>query len=115
MPFLPWITGGLREVIVRCSVKLSGDRLQILLAIRPLHLPVAVPDSLQLQARACQSRARAIQPLGVIEVAAVQIAQREMRQVEIVHIPVACRLLLRDSRLGGRKSARSRIDARPRP
>ena len=58
-------------------------------SVRPLHLPVAVPDSLRMQTCTRQTRPCAIQSLGVIKMAAIQVAQSEVCQIKIANIPIA--------------------------
>ena len=65
-----------------------GNRLQLLLSIRPLHLPIAVPDLRQLLASPRQSGARAIKALGVIKASAIQIAKREVGKINVLDVPI---------------------------
>src|SRR5580704_11235603 len=63
------------------------DRLERLLVAVPLNLPVAVPDSSVLGADSCDGGPGTIRAFGVEEVAAVEIAKREMREIEVAHVP----------------------------
>src|SRR5579871_957739 len=69
--------------------EIISHRPQMLLTIAPLRLPIAVPHLLRLQTRTSDSRSGSVQPLCVIEPLAIDVAQRKMRQIDVVNIPVA--------------------------
>src|SRR5206468_11521225 len=71
----------------------------MLRAVLPLHLPIAVPDLLLLQAGARNPRTGAIQSLRLVEALAVDVAKRKVGQVEILHLPGVARLLVAADRL----------------
>ena len=60
---------------------------KLLLAVRSTAPASCRSRLAALQARSGQPRARAIQPLGVIEVPAVDVAEREVREVEVAARP----------------------------
>src|SRR5580704_1900496 len=62
-------------------------RLQLLLVVLPLNLPVAIPDTAIGLTDSCQPWSGSAGSLRVVELAAVQIAQGQVRQVEIAHVP----------------------------
>src|SRR5712692_11715721 len=63
------------------------DRVQLLVAAAPLNLPIAIPDAAEGFAHRGDARAGSIGAFRVIKLPAIQIAQREMREVEILHVP----------------------------
>src|SRR6185437_11089426 len=67
-----------------------ANGLQLLIAAverSPAHLPVAIPIAPLLKADSGKARPRPVQPLRVIEGPAVDIAQRQVRQVELIRPP----------------------------
>jgi hypothetical protein len=69
------------------QLKVLIDRFQFLVAAVPLDLPIAVPDAAEGFARGGDARAGSIGAFRVIKVPSIQIAQSEMREVEIPHVP----------------------------
>src|ERR1700677_1562095 len=65
------------------------DRLKRLLVAVPLDLPVAVPDARVLGAYPGDAGAGSIRALGVVEMPAVEIAEREVCEIKIAHVPRA--------------------------
>src|SRR5271170_4266832 len=67
----------------------GSDGLQLLIRTRqhPPHLPVAVPVPALFLAHTGEAWAGAIQPLGVEELLALEIAQREVGQVNLIGLP----------------------------
>jgi len=61
--------------------------LQSLLVAMPLDLPIAVPNAAVRGADSCKPRSGAAGALGMVKLAAVQIAQGQVGQVEIADIP----------------------------
>jgi hypothetical protein len=76
---------------VQREVKLKAliDGMQLLVAAVPLDLPVAVPDATEGFVHRGDARDGAVGALGMVKLASIKIAQREMRQVEILHFPSA--------------------------
>src|ERR1700730_42790 len=70
--------------------------LQLLLLVLPLDLPVAVPDAALRFANSRDPRACAIGALRVVEAAPLEIAQRQMGEIQIPHVPAArsCRVAI---------------------
>ena len=60
---------------------------QFLILAVPLHRPVAVPDALPASINSGNSRASAVDPLDVVKPSSVQVAQSEMREVNVPDIP----------------------------
>src|ERR1700738_2886919 len=65
------------------------DRFQDLRVAAPCNLPIAVPDSTVRITCAGQPRACAGGALRMKEFVAVQIAQREVRKIQVAHFPSA--------------------------
>src|SRR6266403_4446478 len=63
------------------------DRFQFLVAAMPLDLPIVVPDAAEGFVRGGDARAGSIGSFRMIKLSAIQIAQCEMRDVEILHVP----------------------------
>ncbi len=66
------------------------ERLQILRLTLPGNLPIAVPDAPTAFANARDSRSGSIGALRVQKLAAIQIAQRQVRQVQVADVPRIC-------------------------
>lgn len=64
-----------------CRERLRARRLV------PSHFPIAVPDAGLVEAGARYARSGSVQPLAVAETDSVDIGQRQVRQVQIVHAP----------------------------
>src|SRR5215469_4682479 len=64
---------------------------QLLLIAFPLHLPVPVPHPPLFQACPGNPRPLPIEPLRVIKLAAIQIAQRQVRKIQIPRRPCSLR------------------------
>src|SRR5712664_2465326 len=63
------------------------NRFQFLVAIMPLTLPIDVPDAAEGLVHCGDARAGSIRSFRMIKLSAIQIAQSEMREVEILHVP----------------------------
>src|SRR5580704_17878338 len=83
----PMTDGRLVGMQRQLQLKVRIDGLQFLIHALPLNLPVAIPDAGARFAYTCDARASAIRSFGMIELLAVQIAKREMREVKIFHVP----------------------------
>jgi hypothetical protein len=92
---MPWITGGFNARNVRLNEKRGSMASHLLRASAeiPLHAPVAVPDARLVEGRAGQARARAVQALGVQVLAAVDVAQGQVREPRVAHVPHGCGFL----------------------
>ena len=69
--------------------KARVDGLQDLLVVAPDNFPVAVPDSPVGLTYARDARTCTVGALGMKKFASVQIAQRQVRQIQVVHLPGA--------------------------
>ena len=69
------------------QLKALIDSFQLLVAAVPLNLPIAIPDATEGFAHRGDARAGSIGAFGVIKLPAIQITQREMREVKILHLP----------------------------
>src|SRR5713226_7332055 len=71
------------------QLKALIDRIEFEVTAAPLNLPIAVPDAAKGLTRRRDAWPRAIGAFRVIKLPAIEIAQREMCEVEILHIPGA--------------------------
>src|SRR5258708_31355906 len=71
----------------QAQLKTLIDRFQLLVAPLPLNLPIAVPDAAELFVHRREARTGSIDTFRVIKLPAIQIAQSEMRDVEITYLP----------------------------
>src|ERR1700729_2901840 len=69
------------------QLELPVDGLQLLIRAFPLDLPVAIPNAGTGCAHAGDAGASAIASFRVIELLAIQIAQCQMGEVDILHVP----------------------------
>ena len=69
------------------QLKALIDRFQLLVAAMPLNLLIAVPDAAEGFARGSDARAGSVGARRVIKLPTIQIAQSEMREVKIPHVP----------------------------
>src|ERR1700719_2857479 len=69
------------------QLKALVDRLQLLRLTFPGNLPVAIPDAPILLADAGDSRARAIRAFVMEKLAALQIAQCQVSEITVSHVP----------------------------
>ena len=100
---MPWITGGLRERHQQVQREVTGNRLQI--AARPLvHCTCQLPfhTFCSCMAGSCKAWSGTIQALGVIKTAAIDIAQCQVREINVAEHPRSP------------ASAASRVDALPK-
>ena len=79
--------GGFRRAQREARGEGRRHRLQLLMVAVPVHLPVAVPDAPRLEAGAGKSRARAVHALVVEEAAPLQVAEREVGEVDVADLP----------------------------
>src|SRR5579863_9911718 len=71
----------------KMQLKLLLDGLQILIGALPLNLPIAVPDAAGRCADAGDTRAGAIDSFRMIKLLAIEIAEREMGEINVPDIP----------------------------
>ncbi len=69
------------------QLKALIDRFQLLVAAVPLNLPIAIPDAAEGFFHPGDAWAGTIGSFRVIKLPAIEIAQREMSEVEILHLP----------------------------
>ena len=69
------------------QLKALTDRFQLLVAAVPLSLPIAIPNATERFTRGGDAGSGSIDAFQVIELPAIQVAQRQMREVEIPHLP----------------------------
>src|ERR1700730_19321471 len=67
--------------------KLLVGAAQLLCVAFPFDRPVAVPNTPQVLTHSRNFRARAIRPLRMISFATIKIAQRQMRNVNVLNVP----------------------------
>src|SRR3974390_1090038 len=67
--------------------ELLFEHLQLLLIVPPPATPISVPDPSFCGARACDTRSRPVGALLMVKPGSLNIAQRGMRQVNILNIP----------------------------
>ena len=69
------------------QLKTFIDRGQLLFAAVPLNLPIAIPDAAEGLAYRGDARASSVCTLRMEKLPTIDIAQREMRKVEILYFP----------------------------
>ena len=73
---------------VQLNLEVLGKSLKRLPRLSQLRLPVAVPERSCALIDARDAGARAVDTLVVIKTLAAEIAQRKMRHVQIVNVPL---------------------------
>src|SRR6266852_617514 len=71
------------------QLKALIDRIEFEVTAAPLNLPIAIPNAAEGFVHVGDARARSVCALRMEKLPAIEIAQREMREVEILHIPDA--------------------------
>src|ERR1700686_2290191 len=66
------------------------DRLQLLRLTLPGNLPIAIPDALIAFADPGDSRPGPVGAFGMKELAAIQITQCQMSEINVAHVPGIC-------------------------
>src|ERR1700693_3057222 len=74
----------------KSQLKSLVDCLQLLRALFPNNLPVAIPNAPAGFINTRNSRSGSVRSFGVVKLATVQIAQRQMREIDIFHVPGRC-------------------------
>src|SRR5437879_11928691 len=73
------------------QLKALTDRFQLLVAAVPLSLPIAIPNATERFTRGGDAGSGSIDAFQVIELPTIQVAQRQMREVEIAHLRAGVR------------------------
>src|SRR6266852_7248983 len=87
---LPMDDGRFRRTQGKVQLKSLVDCLQLLRALFPNNLPVAIPDAPTGFINARNSGSGSVCSFGVVKLATFQIAQRQMRDVDIFYVPGRC-------------------------
>src|SRR4051812_36934795 len=77
----------LRRGKIELDLECLGDRMEHLARCADLNLPVAIPDDPRLLINAGNAGPRSVQALVVIEALPADIAQRQMRHIQIINVP----------------------------
>src|ERR1700722_4718247 len=81
--------GRLQGAKVEVERKTRVDGLHLLRAREevPLHVPIAVPDTRLVERGASESGAGAVESFGMEELAAIDVAQGQVRKPDFAHVP----------------------------